>query len=160
MGTPGGWQGNDKSGAAGQSASSVKWILLLAGVATLLVLGTCGWGGYRQYRVVGTAVAGFHRQLDGAEYEDIYVDATDQFRTFGTRPQAIAFLKGVHDKMGASGKSSIRGLNIHVSTQGKFVYATFATEFARGPGTEFFVWRMDQDQPRLWNYRVDSPNLR
>jgi hypothetical protein len=160
MGSPGGWQVNHKSGAASQSARSVKWILLLAVVATLLALGTCGSNGYRQYRIVNTAVAGFHRQLDGAEYEDIYGDARDQFRIVGTRPQTIAFLQGVHDKMGASGKSSIRGFNINVSTQGRFLQATYATEFARGPATEYFVWRMDQDQPRLWNYRVDSPNLR
>jgi hypothetical protein len=160
MGTPGGWQVKHKSGAASQSARSVKWILLLAAVATLLVLGTCGWGAYRQYRVVGTAVAGLHRQLDGAEYEDIYGDATEQFRSTNTRPQAIAFLQEVHDKMGASGKSSVRGLNVNVSTQGKFVHATYATEFARGQATEFFIWRMEQDQPRLWSYRVDSPNLR
>jgi hypothetical protein len=160
MGTPGSWQAKDKSWPASQSARSLKWILLLAGVATLLALGTCGWSGYRQYRIVDSAVAGFHRQLDGAEYEDIYGDATDQFRSALTRPQAIAFLQSVHDKMGASGKSSIRGLNLNVSTQGRFVYATCATEFARGQATEFFVWRIDPDQPRLWNYRVDSPNLR
>lgn len=159
MGTPGGWQVNHKTGPASQSARGVKWILLLAAVATVLGLGTCGWGGYRQYRIVDTAVAGFHRQLDRAEYEDIYGEAADQFRIVGTRPQAIAFLKGVHDKMGASGKSSIRGLNIHVSAQGRFVDATYATEFRRGRAMEFFVWRMDQDQSRLWNYRVDSPNL-
>ena len=160
MGAPGGWQAIDKTGPAAKTTKRVTWILLLGGAAMLLGLGTCGRSGYRQYRIVGTAVAGFHGQLDRAQYEDIYGEATDQFRSVGSRQQALAFLKGVHEKMGASGKSSIRGLNVSVSTQGRFVSAAYATDFARGPATESFVWRMDQDQPRLWNYSIDSPNLR
>jgi hypothetical protein len=160
MGTPGSWQAIDKAGPARKTTKTVLWILLLAAVAMLLGLGTCGRSEYRQYRMVDGAVAAFHGQLDRAQYEDIYGEATDQFRGTGSRQQAIAFLKQVHGKMGASGKSSIRGLDVSVSTQGRFVSAAYASEFAQGPATESFVWRMDQDQPRLWNYQVDSPNLR
>jgi len=160
MGATGGWQAMDKSGPASKTRKRVTWILLLAGAAALLGLGTCGRSGYRQYRIVDTAVAGFHGQLDRAQYEDIYGEATDQFRDAESRQKTIAFLQAVHEKMGASGKASIRGLNVNVSTQGRLVSAAYATEFARGPASESFVWRMDQDQPRLWNYRVDSPNLR
>lgn len=160
MGAPGGWQAKNKTGPASKTTKRVTWILLLAGAAMLLGLGTCGRSGYRQYRIVDTAVAGFHGQLDRAQYEDIYGEATEQFRSTGSRQQMIAFFQTVHEKMGASGKSSIRGLNVNVSAQGKFVSAAYATEFARGPATESFIWRMDQDQPRLWNYQVDSPNLR
>ncbi len=166
MSSTGGWNTDYKAQSSSSFSRSIKSILLVGAVLALLLLGTCGRSAYRQYKLVDNAVARLHGQLDQAKYEDIYDDATDQFRNGGPHQGAIAFLRAVHEKMGASGKCSIRGLNTMKSFNYKtaahetFMNATYVTEFADGEATESFTWRMDQDQPRLWFYRVDSPNLR
>jgi hypothetical protein len=137
-----------------------KWVLLAGSLVALLLLWTCGRSAYHAYKTEASAMERFHRQLDNAEYEDIYGDATDEFRSAGTREQQIALFKTIHEKMGNSGKCSVKGFHINASTKGTFVNAVYTTVFAAGSANEYFVWRMDTDQPRLWSYHMDSPSLR
>lgn len=166
MSATGVWNPNHKPRSSSKVSSYIKWILLVGSVAALLLLGTCGRSQYRLYKLVNNAVSRFHGQLDQAEYEEIYGDATDQFRNSGSRQDAIAFLKTVHEKMGSSKKFSMRGLNTTKSFNYKtaaretFVTAIYLTNFTEGEATESFLWRIDPYQPRLVKYRIDSPNLR
>jgi hypothetical protein len=166
MSAPGVGDSNYKLRSSSRFNSHLKWTLLIGSAAALLFLGTCGRSQYHLYKLVSNAVSRFHGQLDQAEYEEIYGDATDQFRNSGSRQDAIAFLRNVHEKMGSSKKFSIRGLNTAKSFNYKtgaretFVTAVYLTNFTEGEATESFVWRIDPDQPRVWNYRIESPNLR
>ena len=135
-------------------------ILVGGAVVALLLVGTCGRSTYHSYKAADSAVGHFHEQLDGSEYEEIYSDATDEFRNASSRQQQIGFLKMVHDKMGNSGKRSIQGFHVTASTKGSFVNVVYQTEFVAGPVKEYFVWRMDQEHPRLWGYHIDSPDMR
>lgn len=148
-------------GTQSRSRNTGVWTILIGGgVVTLLLLGTCGRSAYNSYRTADDAVARFHEQLDSEQYEEIYGDATDEFRNASSRQQQITFFKTVREKMGNSGKRSIRGFHVNVSTNGTFVNAAYRTEFGSGPADETFVWRMDEGKPRLWSYHIDSPNLR
>jgi len=68
-------------------------------------------------------------------------------------------LKTVHEKLGNSGKRAKRDFGVTENAQGVFVKVAYRTEFAVGPANEYFVWRMDKDQPHLWSYHIDSPDL-
>jgi hypothetical protein len=138
----------------------IKTILFVGVVVLLLLLGTCGRSAYYSYRRADSAVVRFHSQLDREEYEDAYGDATDEFRSTGARQQQIELFKTIHEKMGDSGKRSAKGFHITATFRGMFVSVVYRTEFASGPADEYFVWRMDQEQPKLWSYHIDSPYLR
>jgi hypothetical protein len=142
--------------------SKTRWIVLagLVVVAAAMLLWSCGKGMYHNYRLSTGAVERLHRQLDQADYETIYGEATEEFRRAGSRTDEIKFLETVHQKMGNSGKISSQGF--HVNWQNGRVTANQVvnTQFALGQAQEAFVWIIEQDQPRLQSYRINSPNLR
>jgi hypothetical protein len=137
--------------------------LILCTLLALVAAGmlwSCGRGAYHYYRLSSAAVAQFHQQLDQADYETIWGDATDAFRQTGSRADGIKFLQNIHEKMGNSGKMSAKGFHINWQNRRVGVSQVFETQFALGTGQESFIWIIEQDQPRLQSYRVDSPNLR
>jgi hypothetical protein len=160
MGSPGSWNTNTKAQSSATSKSVIKWILLGGGVVALLLMGTCGRTAYHSFKITNNAVERFHSQLDNSEYEDIYGDATDEFRAAGSREQQIAFLQTIHEKMGHSGKCSVTGFHINANTKGTFLNEVCATVFVAGSANEYFVWRIDGEPPKLWSYHIDSPGLR
>jgi len=45
--------------------------------------------------------------LNNADYDGIYQDAADEFRSSGTRQDLTNFLRTVHDKMGKCDKRTL-----------------------------------------------------
>ena len=133
----------------------VLWVTL-----AILALWSCGKGAYHNYRLASAAVDRFHGQLNDGDFETIFANATDEFRRTGTREAQLSFFETVHQKMGASGRMSIKGLHINWRNGILTVDQVFETQFTFGPAQEGFVWVIDHEQPRLQTYRIDSPNLR
>ena len=81
-----------------------RW--LFAGIGIVLVasaiLWSCGRNAYRSYRIAGEAVDHFHDQLNRQDYDGIYEEASDEFRTFGSRADDGKFFASVHEKLGIS----------------------------------------------------------
>jgi hypothetical protein len=132
---------------------------LFAALATIL-LWNCGKGAYHNYRLSSAAIDRFHQQLDQSDYETIYGDATEEFRRAGTREDELKFLEMVHQKMGNSGKMSIKGFHVNWQNGQTAVDEVFDTQFALGQARESFIWVIEHDQPRLQTYRIYSSNLR
>jgi len=132
--------------------------LLAAGGAFLLW--SCGKSTYHNYRRASAAVDQLHERLDRADYETIYAEATEDFRRAGSRGDEIKFLEMVHQKMGSSGKKTPKGFHVNWQNGRLTVDQVFDTQFTLGQAQEGFIWVIEQDQPRLYTYHVDSPNLR
>lgn len=126
----------------------------------LIVLWSCGKGTYHNYRLARAAVETFHQQLDQGDYDAIYEETTDEFRRTGKRGDTVKFFEMVHQKMGNSGKMSVRGFHIKLQNGTVFVDEVYGTHFAQGEAQESFIWIVRQEQPRLHAYHIDSPNLR
>jgi hypothetical protein len=139
-----------------------KWLVIgtLWVALALVVLWSCGKGFYHNYRLSAAAVDHFHRQLNQGDFETIYGDATDEFRRVGTRADEIKFLDTVHQKMGNSGKMSAKGFHISWKNGLQWVDQVYDTQFALGQGRESFVWLIENGQPHLQSYRIDSANFR
>jgi hypothetical protein len=142
--------------------SKTKWIVVssLIVVFLLILLWTCGKGVYRDYRVASAAVELFHHRLDNGDFDTIYSDAGDGFRSFGTKADQIKFLETTHQKLGNSGKTSPLGFHVNWRNRQMFVDQVYSTQFARGTAQESFVWVMENGTarhgtPRLYGYRIN-----
>ena len=134
------------------------------GIALLAIVGgtlvwKAGKGSYRNYQMASAAAERFHQQLNAGDYDQIYENSTDEFRQWGSRDKLKQFFDDIRDKMGAAGKASTIGFHVNWRNGVVWVDETMDTQFEKGKGQEFFVWKIQQDQPHLYNYRIDAPSL-
>jgi hypothetical protein len=139
--------------------TTTKWLVLV--VLALLILGMwrCGTRAFAGAKVAKQSVDRFHGQFNRSEYHEIYVEATEEFRGAGREPDTNAFLGKVHEKLGDFVRSDEPTYFANVSNNGTFVTLTYRADFTRGNAQEKFVWRIDGDQARLLDYRIDSRDL-
>ena len=135
------------------------------GVALLAVVGgvvvwKIGRSTYHDYQIASSAVDRFHKQLNAGDYQQIYDEATVDFQRSGSRETFGRVLDNIRQKMGAAGKGNVAGFHVNWRNNRLWVDQVFNTQFEKGQGQESFVWEIVHDQPRLYNYRVDSPNLK
>jgi hypothetical protein len=92
-----------------------RWFFAGCGLVLVAVaiLWSCGRNAYRNYRIAGDAVDHFHDQLNRQNYDGIYEEASDEFRTFGTRTDDNKFFASVHEKLGVCGDKSPRGFHVN-----------------------------------------------
>jgi hypothetical protein len=128
-------------------------------MVAVIVLWSLGKGTYHNYRRASAAVIRFHSQLDSEDYDGIYGEASDEFRRAGSRPDLVTFLTAVHQKLGSPGNMKAVGFHVNWQNGRLFVDQVYRTQFARGQAQEGFIWVMQQDQPRLVTYHIDSPDL-
>src|SRR5206468_156099 len=130
-------------------------ILAALGVLGIVaILWTCGKGVYRDYRVASAAVELFHHRLDTGDFDTIYSDASDAFRSSGTKAEEVGFLQTTHQKMGNSGKTSAQGFHVNWRSGQLFVDQVLSTQFVKGSAQESFVWVMVNGRPRLYGYNI------
>jgi len=104
-------------------------------------------------------VAQFRRLMEAQDYGAIYAGAASEFRQTGSEATALRFLEAVATRLGRVRESTRQGWRYTVNGTGSFVSLSYATTFARGRGTEEFVFRMDGQQARLAGYNINSMDL-
>jgi hypothetical protein len=136
----------------------VTWIII--GIVLLVVLYSCGRSAYGFYKIANSATVRLHQQLNQAQYEQIYAEASDEFRNHGTRLESLEFLKKLHDVLGAQKSSSMKNIKVNRTNKGTFVSLVYDTAFELGRADEQFVWMIDGDQAILYGYHVNSDRLK
>lgn len=141
---------------------SRSWIVIgvISALLAVLVIWSCGSGIYRNYRIGRSAVDQFHQRLDRADYDSIYTNTTDGFRSAGSRVDQIRFFEAVHQKMGNSGTVTAAGFHVNWQHGHIIVNEVFNTQFAQGLAQEGFIWIIDNGEPRLQTYHIDAPQFR
>ncbi|WP_260923774.1 DUF4019 domain-containing protein [Novosphingobium sp. 9] len=85
-------------------------------------------------------VAQFHRQLDAGQWQAIWAGGGPKLHS-GTSEAAFGkLLTAVHTKLGAVKSTKQVGWNVNAGTGGSTVTVTMQTSFAKGTGTEQFVF--------------------
>lgn len=122
-----------------------------------LALAGCSFGA--DVPVAEKAIAGFHAQLDAAQFGPIYARSASEMRKTTSQPHLTAFLDAVHRKLGLfkSGKSI--GWNDNVNTSGHYVAINYQAVYEHGPAAENFVYRIDNGKATLAGYHVNSDVL-
>jgi hypothetical protein len=119
----------------------------------------CGTQAFQGAKLAQQNVHHFHDRFNRSEYQEIFAEATNEFRGASPEPDTNAFFAKVHEKLGDFAHSDEPKYFANVSTNGTFITLIYNTEFTRGKGQERFIWRIDADQARLLDYRIDSKDL-
>lgn len=141
-------------------ATRIVVLFALCGVIGGALVWKAGKSTYSNYRIASGAVERFHHQLNLGDYDQIYDEATDEFRGSITRKDLTLFFGKIQEKMGSVGEPASAGFHVNWRNGVVWVDQTYNTQFLYGRAQEYFVWKIEQDQPRLYNYHIDSPNLR
>ncbi len=130
---------------------------------TLILAALIGLSGCSISQDKATAEAGvarFRQQLDAGRYQEIYRTSGPEFRGTGTEEAGARFLQTVHDRLGAVSNARQTGWRVNFNSGGSVAVLNYQTEFARGRGTEEFVFRLAEGQSTLIGYHINSDELR
>ncbi|CDO37703.1 DUF4019 domain-containing protein [Novosphingobium mathurense] len=105
-------------------------------------------------------VGEFHAALDGGQWKKIWIAADPDLRKGTDKAQFEKLLEAVHRKLGAVRDSRQVSLNVNSGTGGTFVTVIMQTTFAKGTGTEEFVFRRGEGKAMaLVRYNIQSQDM-
>ena len=132
-----------------RSAPRIATVLLCA-----LLLASCG---FRKSRLMAEAgVKEFHALLDREQYEQIYEQGGDSLRKSTSKVDFIAYLQGIHSRLGNTRKTTASGFSVNTSPgEGAQVALAMETEFDRGVAQERFLWRVSGGRAVLLDYHAE-----
>ena len=104
-------------------------------------------------------VTQFRRLMDAHDYGAIYAAASPEFRQSGSESTTLRFLEAVSTRLGRVLESAQQGWRVTTNNNGTYVSLGYATTFARGRGTEEFVFSMHGQEARLAGYHINSMDL-
>jgi len=133
----------------------MRYLVLV--VAALIGLSGCSISQDKAAAEAG--VARFRQQLDTGRYQEIYRTSGPEFRGTGSEEAGARFLQTVHDRLGTVRNARQTGWRLNFNSGGSVAVLNYETEFARGRGTEEFVFRLAEGQPTLIGYHINSPEL-
>jgi len=130
----------------------------LAPIAAVAMLTGCGLK--EKFRDADGAVARFHAALDAERYQAIWDMTGPQMRAAAKQSDFEVLLRAVHRKLGKVTATKQVGWNANAGTAGSTVTLTMDTTFARGSGTETFVYAKGADQRlQLAGYSINSQQM-
>jgi hypothetical protein len=128
-------------------------------VVALLVIVLAGCAGGEDLRQADEAVAQFHSELNGGDYETIYGSAATGFKNVSSKADATKLFEAVHRKLGAYKSGKRTNWKANYSTSGNNLVLQYDSKFERGDATELFTFVRDGHGVRLFGYNINSPVL-
>ena len=106
-----------------------------------------------------SAIAAFHADLDGGNFEKIYVGSDAELKAATSKELFGKILSGVHSKLGLFKNGKSVGWNDNASTGGHYVTINYEAAYQKGSAQENFVYRINGKQAALVGYHVNSEAL-
>lgn len=101
----------------------------------------------------------FHRAYDGGRFDEIYDNATEDFRKEAPKQDFVTFMEKVQRKLGKTTASKRVNFNLNYGSGVTRATVIYETLFANGKGTEKFNYLVSGKKARLVGYRLDSKDL-
>ena len=128
----------------------------------VLALAVSACAGFAAKGDAETGVATFHGMLDAERYSEIYAQTDELFKKATTEAQFTEILQAVHRKLGVVRSTSQTNLYSREqagTNAGSYLSLTYSTQFAEGPATESFNWRVADGKVHLAGYNIQSSLL-
>ena len=110
---------------------SWKWTLAIGTTVLLFLMWQCGSVLMSGKKLSDAAVQHFHQQLNAGQYEEIYNEADDGFRSGETHENIVKFLEAVHKKLGNSRDTDFVNIGVNATTNGTFTTTIYNATFDR-----------------------------
>lgn len=123
-------------------------------VAAALTLADCNPAANTAAAEAG--VTDFHSAMEAGRYAAIYDASAADMKSSISRDDFIKLLGGFHEKLGQYRSGKTIGWHDNVGTSGHYVALSREVQFAKGPGTEEFVFRIEKGRPVLAGYHINS----
>ena len=136
--------------------------IFLALAVLLAVAAVSACAGFAAKGDAETGVASFHTMLDAEQYADIYGGTDEFFKNATAEAQFTEILQAVHRKLGvvvSTAQTSFYSRDQAGTNAGSYISLTYKTEFAQGPATESFNWRVVDGKVHLAGYNIQSSLL-
>ena len=104
-------------------------------------------------------VANFRARAAQTSFSEIYWRAAPEFRQSATEEQFLRVMTTLDRKLGPWTSAGEPGGNVTRGTAGQVVNLTYQSQFAKGAVSEQFTWRIEDGEPVLLGYHVNSPLL-
>lgn len=106
------------------------------------------------------AVEAFHTRLNAEKYQEIYVEADDQFRHASGESEITEFLAKVHRSLGILRRARETQLKVgYIQGLGAQVILSYDSEFEKGRAVEQFLFQMRDSKALRVRYDIKSPAL-
>jgi hypothetical protein len=96
------------------------------------------------------------RYVRGA-YAEIYGRAAPELRASATEAQFVKLMERTSQKLGSWQSAESVGWRVNVGTAGRIVMLGFKSQFEKGVASEEFLWRIQEPEPALAGYHINSP---
>jgi hypothetical protein len=136
-------------------------------VILLLVAVTAGLG---VWKFVGSikragaradaAVAHFHEQWQAGQAGKVMAEASPGFRQAAAAEDFAQFFRVTKEALGDFKHTERTGVNLSSINGNTTLAVTYASEYAKGPATEKFLFDDNGDEPLLLHFDLRSPLLK
>jgi len=136
-----------------------KWSAAVTTLILAFLTWQCGSALVQGRKLADAAVRRFHEQLNAGDFEGIYREADQGFKTDQDHDESIRFLEAVHRKLGLAGPETRLNIRVETNPGGTFLTTQYSTTFAAGTATEMFIWVKSGGKLKLNGYHVQSNAL-
>ena len=137
----------------------LKWSIAITALLFAYLAWQCGTGLKQGQRLADAAVERFHADLDEGHYEQIYLDADENFRQ-GVKIEEFSKLFGaIHGKLGNTGRATLVNISANVTLTETFITTRYSTNFEKGQAAETFTWVKQNGLLVLHEYNIQSSAL-
>jgi hypothetical protein len=126
------------------------------GVLLLLVAGCTG---QQDLSKADEAVAKFHNNLNGQQYERIYATSDQGLKAAAPKADAVKLFSAVHQKLGDYQSGKRTGWRANYNTSGNNLVVEYQSKFDHGDATETFTFVGPDKALRLFGYNINSAAL-
>lgn len=125
----------------------------------LILVGTQGCGTSSPTPLAQAAVATFHSKLNAAQFEAIWDEADDVFRSKTSREDYAKLTDTVHKKLGLVVNTTAQGWQVNYLDAQARVVLHEQTQFQHGSGVETFMYIVRGNSVKLAGYNIKSDSL-
>jgi hypothetical protein len=132
-------------------------VLWLSSIACLLALVGCN--AKQDMATAGNALSELHSRLITQQDDQIFAEATPEYKKAMTAESSRDFFKRIRSKLGAPHASKPISVQVNHMPAGTFIVCQFQTSFDKGNARENITWHVQDGKPRLVVYQLISPLL-
>ena len=122
--------------------------------AALLLLSSCSAA--KALDVTKQSVAKFHSNLNAGQFDQIYAEASQDYRKSVAADKHRKLFAAIQRKLGNARTYSVTGLNVNFNTAGEFVRMQCKTKFVKAETGEMFDFRVSGGVASLTFYNINS----